>query len=46
MFGVLLQDRDLLTVPLDELMALSMASVEASDRLLSETPFEIAKAEA
>ena len=45
-FGVLLQDRDLLTVPLDELMALSMASVEASDQLLSETPFEIAKAEA
>ena len=37
---------DLLTVPLDELMALCMASVEASDQLLSETPFEIAKAEA
>ena len=44
--GVLLKDRDLLTVPLDELMALNMASVECSEGLISETPFEIAKAEA
>lgn len=45
-YGVLLKDRDLTTVPLDELMALQMATVECSENLISETPFEIAKCEA
>ena len=45
-YGVLLKDKDLTTIPLDELMQLQMATVECSENLISETPFEIAKSEA
>ena len=44
--GPLMVDVDLLEVPLDNLLALSMGSVEPSDDLVSTTCFEVSKAEA
>ena len=38
-------DRDLLEVPLDELLALGMGAVEPSDDLVSNTCFELSKSE-
>ena len=43
--GPLMVDVDLLEVPLDNLLALGMGSVEPSDDLVSNTCFEVSKAE-
>ena len=43
--GPLMADRDLLEVPLDELLALGMGAVEPSDDLVSNTCFESSKSE-
>ena len=43
--GPLMVDRDLLEVPLDELLALGMGAVEPSDDLVSNTCFELSKSE-
>ena len=43
--GPLMVDVDLLEVPLDNLLALGMGSAEPSDDLVSNTCFEVSKAE-